>query len=74
MSVISQIDGPNVGVLTELDCRENLDYKVQLMWQPVTKRLYIRVDDKATGRLTTQRVPNDQGRQAFEHPFSYLKT
>jgi len=61
---------PTTGTLVELDCRENSDEKVQLFWQPVTGRTYIRITSASD--VVTRRVPNDEARQAFQHPWCYV--
>jgi len=70
MEAAQLIDQPNTGVLVELDCRENSDEKVQLFWQPVTKRTYIRLTTASD--VSTRQVPNEEARHAFMHPYVYI--
>jgi len=70
MAIADQISAPNTGTLVELDCRENSDEKVQLFWQPITKHVYVRITTQS--EITTARVPNDEARHAFNHPYCYV--
>jgi hypothetical protein len=61
---------PTTGTLVELAIRESCDEKVQLFWQPVTGQTFIRITP-AQGEIITRRVPNDEARHAFDHPYVY---
>jgi hypothetical protein len=70
LTLSEQIANPSVTTMVELDCREDSDHKVQLFWQPVTKRVFIRIT--TASEVITRRVPNDEARHAFIHPYCYV--
>jgi hypothetical protein len=70
LTLSEMIATPTTGTLVELDCREDSDHKVQLFWQPVTKRVFIRITE-TVGEIITRQVPNDEARHAFLHPYVY---
>lgn len=70
MAALDMIETPNTGQLTELCTRENCDEKVELFWQPITCRTYIRLTTSSD--VVTRRVPNDEAMHAFNHPYMYV--
>lgn len=70
MTLQQLITTPTTGTLVELDCRQNSHEKVQLFWQPVTSKVFIRITTDSD--IHTRPVPNDEAREAFIHPWSYI--
>lgn len=70
MAALDMFEAPNTGQLVELDCREDSDHKVQLFYQPITSRVYIRVT--TSSEVSTHPVPNEEARHAFDHPYCYI--
>jgi hypothetical protein len=70
MTLQQLITTPTTGTLVELDCRQDSHEKVQLFWQPVTSQVFIRITTDSD--IITRRVPNDEARQAYNQPWSYV--
>lgn len=61
-----------VATLEELDCREDSDHKVELLWSRVKCEIYLRITEKARAASKICIIPNQEARHAFLHPFLYI--
>jgi hypothetical protein len=67
------LEREHIAEMRELNCREDCDHRVQLMWKLETNSIYIALFDKKHNIMRTVRVPNGAGLHAFDHPFVYMR-
>ncbi len=63
---------PELGI-RELDHRHSDGIDVRLLWNARTNRVSIAVEDGRTGETFVLDVPGGQARDAFNHPYAYIR-
>ncbi len=59
--------------IRELDHRRSDGIDVRLLWNSRTNRVSIAVEDDHTGETFVLEVPSAQARDAFTHPYAYIR-
>jgi len=59
--------------IRELDHRRSDGMDVRLLWNSRTNRVSVAVEDHHTGETLVLEVPGAQARDAFAHPFAYIR-
>jgi hypothetical protein len=59
--------------IRELDHRRSDGIDVRLLWNSRTNRVSIAVEDGRTGETFVLDVPSAEAREAFKHPYAYIR-
>jgi hypothetical protein len=59
--------------IRELDHRRSDGIDVRLLWNSRTNRVSIAVEDHRSGETFALDVPSDEAREAFAHPYAYIR-
>jgi hypothetical protein len=59
--------------IRELDHRRTDGIDVRLLWNSRTNRVSIAVEDERTGETFLLDVPGSEAREAFKHPYAYIR-
>lgn len=65
MSATSQTE------MRELDRRVNDGFDVRLLWNSLTGRVFVALEDERQGDSIEFEVPAEEALTAFQHPFAY---
>ena len=57
--------------IRELDHRSGDGIEVKLLWNSLTDRVSVAVEDQRTGEFFELDAPPEDARIAFEHPYAY---
>lgn len=59
--------------IRELDHRRSDGIDVRLLWNSRNNRVSIAVEDSRSGEVFVLEVPSAEAREAFEHPYAYIR-
>ena len=60
--------------IRELDHRQSDGIDVRLLWNSRTNRVSLAVEDERSGETFVLDVPGAEAREAFEHPYAYIRS